>query len=325
MGQNSATEGLVIAVDQFVQVCAEADGSFSYFSKLAGYLNLLVGAIFSAEETCNRQEILAVVAPARAIMARSSFLARLQSWPRGYQGDFETIEHLIEQKNSSEPNTAHYWLEQHVLGSTMSQQHRNKISMQAMEIMKQAVLARHDGRRRRILVIACGSSADIYSIKDVMAKAMVDIVINDIDEDALAFSLQRLEGLGDRITVEHGNILLKLRELKKQKPFDLILTGGLYDYLTDAQASKLTRFSCANLLNEGGAFVFTNLSTNNPVRSWMEYLVDWHMNYRTEESIDAMLASHGVTNVQVEHVREKTDHAIITRVMNRAVVTEAAE
>ena len=309
---------LETAVEQFVVVCDQADTSFGYFSELSGHLSLLISAIYKAETNCSREQILAVLEPARAIVARSNFLARLQSWPRGYQGDFETIEHLIAQKNTSEPGTAHYWLEQHVLGSTMSQQHRNKISMQAMEIIQQAAMARQDGRKRRVLVIACGGSADIYSVKDILGNAFLEIVINDIDEGAISYSLERLNALGGRINAEQGNILLKLKDLSRQAPFDLILTGGLYDYLTDAQAAKLTRFSCAHLLAPDGAFVFTNLSTNNPVRPWLEYLVDWHMHYRTEEMIDNMLIRHGVHDAQVVHRRDSTGHAIITRVRNLA-------
>ena len=31
----------------------------------------------------------------RALHARSPFVARLQAWPRGYAGDFETVEYIV--------------------------------------------------------------------------------------------------------------------------------------------------------------------------------------------------------------------------------------
>ena len=40
------------------------------------------------------EQIRAVITPAREIHAASPFVTRLQQWPRGYPGDFETIEWL---------------------------------------------------------------------------------------------------------------------------------------------------------------------------------------------------------------------------------------
>jgi hypothetical protein len=42
--------------------------------------------------------ILQLVARAREVHARSPFVRRLQSWPRGYPGDFETVEYLLSQE-----------------------------------------------------------------------------------------------------------------------------------------------------------------------------------------------------------------------------------
>lgn len=45
--------------------------------------------------------------------SRSPFISRLQSWPRGYPGDFETIESLVQQINRATPGTEPYktWIE----------------------------------------------------------------------------------------------------------------------------------------------------------------------------------------------------------------------
>src|SRR5262249_14505296 len=51
------------------------------------------------------EEILAQIAPARKLHGRSPFVSRLQSWPRGYPGDFETIEYLCEGRNRALPGT----------------------------------------------------------------------------------------------------------------------------------------------------------------------------------------------------------------------------
>ena len=56
-------------------------------------LQTLCRAIEQCEDAgIAKREILAHLSAARAIHARSPFIARAQYWPRGYAGDFETIE-----------------------------------------------------------------------------------------------------------------------------------------------------------------------------------------------------------------------------------------
>jgi hypothetical protein len=52
-----------------------------------------------------REEIREIVAPVREIFARSPFVRRAQVWPRGYPGDFETIEQLVSQANRAPEGT----------------------------------------------------------------------------------------------------------------------------------------------------------------------------------------------------------------------------
>ena len=52
-------------------------------------------SILACEEAAlTREEIVEIREPVRRIHARSPFVARLQQWPRGYPGDFETVEYL---------------------------------------------------------------------------------------------------------------------------------------------------------------------------------------------------------------------------------------
>jgi hypothetical protein len=58
-----------------------------------------VHRICAAIEDCERAgiargEIVGILEPVRRIHARSPFVKRLQEWPRGYPGDFETVEYL---------------------------------------------------------------------------------------------------------------------------------------------------------------------------------------------------------------------------------------
>ena len=79
-------------------------------------------------------------------------------WPRGYPGDFETIEYLCAAENRSLPQTVQHALEELALRSSISGQHRNKVAFQAKAIL--AACRRTNGRGR-ILSIGCGGCRDI--------------------------------------------------------------------------------------------------------------------------------------------------------------------
>jgi hypothetical protein len=66
--------------------------------------------------------------------------------------------------------------------------------------------------------------------------------------------------------------------------FDLVYSGGLYDYLPDKVASALTRMIYSRL-REGGRLLAGNLVVT-PDSTWMmDYVWGWPLLYRTEETM----------------------------------------
>jgi hypothetical protein len=92
----SAHNLLTTAVDE-LSALASADVSDSErFHDVVMAVHALCRACAAAErEHLPRETILALGQRARAIHARSPFIERLQTWPRGYQGDFETVDYLM--------------------------------------------------------------------------------------------------------------------------------------------------------------------------------------------------------------------------------------
>jgi hypothetical protein len=43
-------------------------------------------------------------------------------------------------------------------------------------------------------------------------------------------------------------------------------------------------------LSPGGLIIATNVSRENPSRRWMEFVVEWNLNYRNEEEFLALVA-----------------------------------
>lgn len=316
MKKSESSLELETSIAAFCDACGGAPDAHRYPGRLQGHLHALLSAIHAAEDAhVPRSRIVGMLVPAREIVRCSPLLARQQAWPRGYQGDFETVEALMAQKNGSPPESAVYWLEDFALSSTNAQQHSNRCAAQAAEILEQALLGYQKGRPRRVLILSCGGCPELVKIQKLLVSAPMELVLNDIDEDAIAHAEARLKLLSDKITVLHGNILLQIKELSRQRPFDLILSGSLYDYLTDAQAANLTQVCFQRLLSDDGVFVCTNSAPGNPFRIWQEYMVNWFVNQRNEAAIDALLDAQGIAPEHVLHVRDSTRMSVVTKIM----------
>jgi len=66
--------------------------------------------------------------------------------------------------------------------------------------------------------------------------------------------------------------------------FDFIYSAGLYDYLPEAQAFKLSH-SLKRMLKPGGRLVLGNFSTASSGRGYLDLMMDWHLIYRDKQEL----------------------------------------
>jgi extracellular factor (EF) 3-hydroxypalmitic acid methyl ester biosynthesis protein len=281
------------------------------FHRVVAVVHDLCGALVYAETAgCTREELRGATRAARDLHGVSPFIRRLQDWPRGYPGDFETIEWLCEATNRAAPGTLARVLETYALASAVAQQHRNKVMFQA-ECVREAMSRKPDAR---VLSLACGSSPDIRSILPSVAPA-ASFVLCDSDPDALAFSARHLEPLGNRCRFVHGSVPRVLRRVVADGPFDLVYAGGLFDYLPDRLLVRTLAIASRSLLAPDGRLVFTNIASGNPFRVWLEYLANWTLIERSESDIQRLCAEAGLDAPSIE--REGTALALLVSVRNR--------
>ncbi|MEL7005154.1 MAG: hypothetical protein AAFN93_20825 [Bacteroidota bacterium] len=253
--------------------------------QIFSHVHMLSGIIREAEEAkLSKSNILEVLKPVRKLYAQSPFIAHLQTWPRGYPGDFEAIEYICENTISACPGTPAFYLEYHALNSIAAQQHRNKIHWQS-KCIQEGVLSE---QKTRILSIACGSSRDIQEIGESLNNTDVLFFLNDADSNALQYSLCQLESIRSKIKLIPGNVFRSIRSFQTYKPFHRILAGGLFDYLTDRQLEWLIP-KLIDLLHVDGVMCFTNIGNGNPDRIFMEYIADWHITERNEADIERIV------------------------------------
>ncbi len=287
------------------------DGTHQLFHKVVASMHELCFSILEAEKNGKTREYIdKIIKPARDIHGRSVFVKRLQEWPRKYPGDFETIEYLCDHENKSTYGTIEFYIEEYALNSAIAQQHRNKLQYQSRIILDTLLNGRENPR---ILSVACGGCRDILDIARYIKHIQFELVINDIDNDALELSGKRLEHLKD-LHVVPGNIIQALRRVEKHGPFDLIVTGGLFDHMSDKHVSFFLKHALNGMLKSDGTLFFANAVEGNPFRVWMEYLADWRLNYRSEENIAGLLAAAGVSDKAVDINKGETGLTFLVKV-----------
>lgn len=290
------------------------DGSHQLYHKVVASMHELCFAILDAEKNGKSKTYIdEIIQPARDIHSRSVFVKRLQEWPRKYPGDFETVEYICDMENKSVYGTVEYFIEEYALNSAIAQQHRNKLNRQSGIILDKLL---NGGKDIKILSVGCGGCRDILNIEKYIKNIEFEMVINDIDGDALELSRSRLGNLKD-LHVVPGNIIQALKRVEMYGPFDLVVTGGLFDHMTDKHVSFFLKRTFNKLLTKDGNLFFANAVEGNHFRVWMEYLADWKLNYRSEDDIELLLTEAGISDSAVKIEKDQTGLAYLVTVNKR--------
>ncbi|MDX2033094.1 MAG: class I SAM-dependent methyltransferase [Blastocatellia bacterium] len=251
--------------------------------------------------------ILTAVQPARAVHARSPFWQRVYSWPQDVVGDYLTIEWLCQGTLHAPTGSVAACLERRLLSFPASQQHRNKIQWQADQVAG-AVSA----GARKILSVACGGCLDLRARREQLI-GQTRFYLNDIDEEAIRFGVSHLIGLEKQVQVLPGNLLRSLKLFHDAGPFDLIIAGGIFDYLEDGLFRRAVG-RLAECLAPGGRLCLTNYASPNPYRTWMKYFGDWVLIERTEDQISSLVSAAIGEGGELHLSRDATGLAILAEI-----------
>ena len=99
--------------------------------------------------------------------------------------------------------------------------------------------------------------------------------------------------------------------------FDCIYNTGLYDYLPDSTAQRLTEnlFDC---LRPQGRLVIANFLPEVRDVGYMEMFMDWHLVYRTRSQMLALADNIAQSHVsEIRLVAERNENVVIMEITKR--------
>jgi CRP-like cAMP-binding protein/SAM-dependent methyltransferase len=215
---------------------------------------------------------------------------RFYSKPRGYAGDYLTIEKIYLNRPAGigrlGPIIDHVHLE-----APSARAVRNRRGLLVSEIKK--TLSSKRGKRIKIMSLACGPAREIFDVYEEMEdKTLIETTLLDIDCQALAFvdELRHKKKLTKQISLLEENLIYLSLGRKKTEidAQDLIYSIGLIDYFNDKLVIKLLNY-IYKALAPGGRVILGNFHPNNIYKEYMDYVLEWNLIHRTEEDMNRLL------------------------------------
>ena len=218
---------------------------------------------------------------------------RFYEKPRGYAGDFYSIEMLYADEPSGR-GVLGKLVDECVLAEPAAKAVQNRRGLLRGEIER--VMAEAGDERVEICSLASGPAAEIFDTFERLdePKRLVANLI-DIDLQALAFVSDKAERLGlkRQINPNHANLVYLAtgrKQLRFERPQQLVYSIGLIDYFADNFVVSLLDY-CYELLAPGGKVILGNFHPQNTSRALMEYILDWKLIHRDEDDMNRLMAA----------------------------------
>ncbi len=220
------------------------------------------------------------------------FAQRAYYKPRGYAGDYEMMNHLYRNE---------------IVGKTLFDQcmHKYFIDEPAAEAVKNrgkyllqkltSFIANFGGPNKllKILSVASGPAMEVQMLIADCKQFHgwpIEFQFIDQDEESLIHAQKQITTL-DRFAKTGFKFVFRNLAIKNiivhglpEQKYNLIYTAGLFDYFTDPVATTAA-LKLYEGLSDGGELIIGNYSTHNPTVALMDFVLDWHLIYRSEDDL----------------------------------------
>ena len=212
--------------------------------------------------------------PLAKLLCEDPFTRRSVEKPRGYAGDAALIDYIYCGLNEEETQSVSS-IGQRIFGYTAG----ISASARAVRARCDLLIATIDATAARvpapqILSLACGHLHEASLSTSVQAGKVGRYLA--VDQDAISLSEVARRFPAHGITTVHASVKDVIKSNVTLGPFDLIYCAGLYDYLPDPVATKLTTV-LMGLLRDKGHLLIGNFVANFGTAAYMEAFMDWRL------------------------------------------------
>jgi SAM-dependent methyltransferase len=274
-----------------------------------------LSALWSEARGCGRADAMQAwcrAHPLHALVQEDPYTHRAATKPRGYAGDAVMMDFIY---NGAPPQDTSA-----VGRSVFSATTRVSMGLSVLyrrqllkSLIDDTVVTREAGR---ILSVASGHAREFEGSLVGSPVFQGDVVV--LDQDALSCAEVARVHAGAPVRVVNagvrellsgprahslanslaGSLAGSLAESLGQ--FDLVYSAGLYDYLPDALARRLTA-RLLKMLRPGGRLVIANFVPGGSGRGYMELFMDWTLILRNEAALRDLSLAAGAAQVSTFH------------------------
>lgn len=227
---------------------------------------------------------------------------RAYTKPRGYSGDYETIE-IIYRNEAQGDGRVGPLIDRWVMNLASCDAVRNRRSMLS-DLIRGAESQWAGESPMPVCSLASGPAREVFDLLDGEAPASVKATCLDIDSEAIGYSsnLAAQKGVSDRVDFALENVIrLALGRGRVQVgPQQVIYSTGLIDYLEERLIISLLDWAHDTLL-PGGTIALGNFADTNPDKQYLDHVAEWILLHRTPHDLREMFSrsKFGATPVEI--------------------------
>ncbi|HRH43973.1 MAG TPA: class I SAM-dependent methyltransferase [Pyrinomonadaceae bacterium] len=199
--------------------------------------------------------------------------------PRNYAGDADLIDYMYGFRKPPNETTE---LGNKIFEWTWKQSTAQSVRARRKIIAKMIDEMAVNSDGLRVLSIACGHLREAKISEAVLSGKIKEFFAFDQDE----ISLDKVKNELSRFNVKpiHSSIKKLFTNRHDFKDLDFVYAAGLYDYLPQKVAAKLTQ-RMFEMLKSGGRLLVANFAPHLPDRGFGETFAAWKLIYRNEAEV----------------------------------------
>lgn len=242
------------------------------------------------------------------LMLCSPFIHRCFTKPLGYPGDFGVMNRMLDdpfEGASLFAKLINAWVIRSAAGDAYRHRVTHLVGVLRREVSR---VVAECGGPARVLSLGCGAARETqHFVRHDALSEHAQFTLMDFNPDTVQHAQSRIElamqEAHRKVSVNvrefsvhqmlaHGSRLVTNPKLLRsgflqRAHYDVIYCAGLFDYLSDRVCRRLLEIFW-HLAAPGAVIVASNFAHSNPIKGFMDHVLDWRLLYRDEPTVRSL-------------------------------------